>query len=543
MNTMKKTNVLVIGFLLAFTMLIGLTSAFTFVGGDSLVLDSQGGEFTVVLTNTTNITEIITSIEIENIMQGTESIIFDTAYLPNYPVLDSNNQNITFVVEYYTTSGFDFLLGETYSTLLEVNGTEGQKNMVLSFPVADYCEGISNPGNLEIKDLEVKTISGFGDDKSYWYPLDTIEVSFEIENGNSDVDDIEIEWIIYSGGQEIMDGEESDFNLKDDKSQDIVFEIILDENIEDFGNDATIYIRAKGKIDDSGSNDDGNYTCDSDFVEVEMNIESNFVILSDFEIEGMTFEENALDQILQCDNEIIIRFDAFNIGEGDQEDLYVTIYNGELGIYERIDISELDAFEDEGLQYTLVLPEELEEKWYSLEFEVYDEDNDLYENSEDDVAKFNIIFEVEGNCELKAPIVEANLNGEAIEEEEIVVDLFITNVGNSAKTYKINPALFTEWAEFVGASESEFLIDAGETKQISLTFIAKKDSAGDQTFDLEILSDNQVILKQPIGLSIEKASWNPLKDINADWKIIGFVVLNLILILAIILVARRVLKR
>ncbi|MFH1358736.1 MAG: putative S-layer protein, partial [archaeon] len=383
----------------------------------------------------------------------------------------------------------------------------------------------------------------------YWYPYDEIEVELEIKNkGNWDIDNIEVEWILYTtDGKEIMDNTLNDFNLKDGKDEIVTFTFKLDENIDDFeGENAVLYIRAKGTIDDNDAGVyDGEDTCDSEKTNVDVYADDDFVILTDFKINGVELNEISFDEYgFNCGQEITITAEAWNIGSDDQEEVSMRIYNNVLGINEMIELGDIDAYENKEFSFNLDIPKESEEKWYSLEFRIFDEDNDMFENSQDDEAIFNIFFEVEGSCGLLEPTMSAELLTEAKENQEMTIKVTIKNVGSKDAAYRLNAAGFGDWAELIEISERDISVDAGKSKDVLFKFKTKKDSAGERFFDIEVYSDNKMIAKQPVVVSIEEVKNNNVKEfIQNNWKLLLIGLVNLILIIAIIIVAIRTYRR
>ena len=151
----------------------------------------------------------------------------------------------------------------------------------------------------------------------------------------------------------------------------------MDEDFEDLmGGDFVFYARATGTVD----NEDGaDYdVCSSDSKNIEIIDEDDFVILDNINLVEKT----------ACGTSVQLTADVWNIGDEDQEDVYVVVYNKELGINEEITIGDIDKFEDKELNVLLDIPTDAEEGMYYLDLYVFDEDDDIFENSNDDEAEF-----------------------------------------------------------------------------------------------------------------------------------------------------------
>ena len=478
----------------------------------------------------------------------------DVVFTPNetqFIVDDEPNPTEATVTVTYDASNFNFELAQSYSTIVTVteqDDTTNTANATVDFAPITFCEDCKNNGRLEITDVDVNVIQGFGDDDEYWYAFDEIEVELEIENtGNWDIDNIEIEWELYTtSGRKVMDDTLNDFNLKDGKDEKIIFTFTLDEDLDDFdGEDAILYVRAKGDIDDNDAGVyDGEETCDSREVNAEVITNDDFVILNDFKINGVELNDWVFEEYdLLCGQEVVLTADAWNIGSDDQEEVSIQIYNKELGINEIVELGDIDAFENTEFSVSLMIPKEVQAKWYNLELGVYDEDNDLFENSQDDLSEFNALFKLDGACGFSEPTVTAELLTEAKENSEMTIKVTIKNTGSTDVSYHLNAAGFAEWATLIEISEEDVNIASGQTKEVLFKFDTTKESAGERFFNIEVLSDNQLVTSQPVVVSIE-GSDNVFKDfLNNNWKLLVIGLVNLILIIAIIIVAVRTYRR
>jgi len=384
---------------------------------------------------------------------------------------------------------------------------------------------------IKIKDI---SIIGFGDDEE-WLPLDKIEVEVKVENdGDDDIDDIAIEWGLYDleSGDWYVDDEESDFNLKDGDDKVLTFSFNLDDNIDELENgNYVLYVWANAEVD----NDTKTEVCISDSEVIEIIIENDFVILYDIES----------PETVSCGADFQITADVWNIGDSDQDDVSVKVYNSELGINELVTIGDIDEFDSEFLDVFVEIPKDAEEKSYLIRFTVYDEDNDVYENDfDEDESVFTIPLKVEGNCKIDVTaVVSASLESGGKAGEELIIKSIITNSGDKSATYTVNVAGYASWASLDNIDQSTFTLDDGESKEIFITFNVDKDASGDKTFNIEVLSENQLIATQPVSVSIEKSAFSLTDNITENSWLWGIGLLNLILIIAIIVVAVKLARK
>lgn len=518
--------------LFALIFLMGFVSPTLTISGVT-ELDQEGSSFTFTISSTENET---VNFSLEDITYESKTITFTSPAEINLNTLDAPQ---TITVNYTVETGFNFDFGEVFETTLTAQGdTSPEKNQVFKFQDSEFCE-YSNPGELRVRVTDVKVLEGFGDDDE-WFPMDKVEVEIEVENnGDEDVDDIAIEWGLYSNENDewvIEVDDLKDFNLKDgdEETKTITFTIDddMDVDLEDLQDGSyTIYVKATGDVDVSPSEE----TCASDEESVTIIIESDFVVLSDFEY---------FDTV-QCDSEFQLIGDAWNIGDDDQDDVYFKIFNREFEINERIELGDIDAFEKEGFQFSFELPSDAEEGKYSLTLSVYDDRDDVYENDfDDESAVFTVAFEVMGNCAKPSAVVTATLYEGGQAGESLVIKSIIMNSGEKSTTYLLNAAGFAEWATTARLEQSTFTLDSGESREVMITLDVKEDIEGEKTFYIEILADNELIVNQPVAVSIvDKGFKLPSLFEDSNWHLWAIGALNVILVIFIIVIAVRIARK
>ena len=233
-------------------------------------LSPYNNSFTFTMSSTNNET---VSLQITDITQDGKTITFEEkifTIIANTPTTVTMNYNV---------NDFNFVLGETYSTLLVANGTiSPQISTAIQFEEVNYCELIENKGELEVVIGDVTITNGFGDEEDYWYLFDEIEVEVKVTNDDTDkIKDIVINWGLYDAenGDWIIDNQESDFDLDEDDDKTIIISFKLDENIDDLEDKAyKFYVWVTG---DARSDDTETGVIASE--EINVIVESDFVIL------------------------------------------------------------------------------------------------------------------------------------------------------------------------------------------------------------------------------------------------------------------------
>ncbi|MCL5018463.1 MAG: putative S-layer protein [Candidatus Pacearchaeota archaeon] len=452
-------------------------------------------------------------------------------------------------------SAFDFF-GDSYSTVLtatEKNGADIVGTVVtkdLTFAPTLFCAWDGNDYDNLDDDLDVSiegisVINGFGDDEE-WYPMDEVEVEVEVKNRNSDdnIDNIKIEWGLFNketGKWTIDVIDENDFDLKDGDSETKILSFKvddLDENLEDLGSgDFVFYVRATGDVD----NTDNDVACASDSKNVNIVADDNFVIVNNVEI---------TEESVSCGNEIQVTADVLNLGDEEEESVYVIIYNKELGINKKVTLGDIEEFDNTELNAVIAIPENAEEKEYTLELTVYDEEGDIYENKNDDKSRTTFLLTVEGSCSItpKASISATLESESALAGKEVTIKAIVTNTGTKTATYSLNAAGFAEWASLASIDKKSLIIDAGKSEEVLITLSINNDASGEQDFSIELVEGNK-ILTQPVKVTVEKSSLFPnitgmFSGIAGDnWYLWGIGALNVLLVLIIIIVAMKVAKK
>ena len=547
----RKTLGLMSAGLLLVVLFFSLTSALTLTGVSSVTLDQNDLSETFTLTTNVDADFSINTASPITLTDSSNHVITLNFIGSGASAVTSNDFTVTASGD---ISNFNFPESASTNVIFYAENTTDPldnvtKTITFTFDNTDFCKDCENKGNLDIAEVDIKVIKGFGDDDEYWYPFDEIEVEVNVENnGLYDVDGIEIEWVIYTAsGKKIMDGTLKDFNLKDDKDETVTFKFKLNKNIDDFeGEDSLFFhIRAKGTIDDNSAGIfDGEDTCDSEKIEVDIYADDDFVILTDIKINGFALNGDVFEEYdLKCGEEVTITADVWNIGSDDQEEISMIVYNKALGIQETFELGDIDAYENKEISFNIIVPKDVDSKWYTLNLEVYDEDNDLFENSKDDESIFDVVFKTSEECSMSEPIISAELLTEAKENKEMSIKVSIKNTGSKAVVYSVNAAGYADWADLTEIGAKTLELNAGETKDVIFTFMTKKDSAGERFFNLEVVADNKLVKTQPVVVSIEEANKNVSDFIKANWKILVIALVNLILIIAIIIVAVRTYRR
>lgn len=456
-----------------------------------------------------------------------------TFTIPSTITLNSTHTSEVVNFNYTVPSSLNFAFNspDYYATLTATGSSSPSASQKMSFATnTKYCGSLNTTSDLEISDLSFNNLGIFGDD-DVWYPLTEVDVELTVENnGDDDFEDIEVRWALYNGDKLIADGKESKFDLDSDEEEQVTFTITLDENLDDFTDGSyRFYVKASGT--NSDTDDD---FCAEDYDSVEVVIENDFVVLDNIEYSNET----------TCGSELRITADAYNIGSDKQTDVYVRIYSPDLGINKNVEVGDIKSMDSEDFSFTYQLPQNLTAKTYGIQLEVYDEDDDIYANEDDEEARYSFPVTI-GGC---APTIAGMIAGGEVQSggkvnQNLIVKVSVTNTGKSLTTYTVNPTSYTDWAESVTLDQSTVAISPGQSKDVILTFVPKKVETGSYNFNVELVAGSRTVATQPFQVALENSSVFGNFGFGDNWYLWLIGVLNVVLVLIIIIVAVRVARR
>ena len=439
-------------------------------------------------------------------------------------------------------------IGSTIASNAPFSFTTGTVTPSLTPSEITACNATGNPGDLVVKGIDFVNngmqYKTFGEDDE-WFPFEELEVEMEIENdGSNDVDDISVEWGLWDtkSNRWVIDlDEEDELNLKDGDKETLTATFTIDDDmdvdLEDLsdGNNYKFYVIATGTVDNSTSPK----TCASDFEEVSIVIEGDFVIVNNVQI----------PESLQCGETATITADVWNIGDNDQDEVSVYVENKALNLVEDIMVGDMDAFDNQRISFSFTVPEDAEEKTYSIRFEVLDEHRDVYENDfDEDLSELTLPLTVSGRCTgaVSATSISASLVSGGTAGEDLVVKSVVTNSGSSSATYLISAAEFEGWASSYDVSPQSLVIPAGESGEATYTFEINKDAYGEQSFFIELTAAGNEAIRQEVSVNIKQSEGFlgiTGLAIGGNTGLWALGALNVVLVLIIIFVAIRITRR
>ncbi|MCR4327162.1 MAG: putative S-layer protein [Nanoarchaeota archaeon] len=493
----------------------------------------------------------------------------------NFNVSPITNNRFTIVMSENTSNINSTSFTATLNSLSEVSIGQYSENVISLVNSSDpldeeeislnYVKSFCKEGPMNASELilEVKVKNNGEGSIDEWQPLDPISVEVRLFNEDDDKDlrDVmfQIGLIKKGTSRDVIEDmiwispDEAEYEAGDidggDKSSKYTFEFRVNPSEVELGEDYYFVVKAypDGKesttcIDFSdGLNDLGSTKY---FGEVKIASESSSgkrVIIDEYSLQN-----NPL--VAQCGRDVNLHADVFNVGTKDFEDkIKVVLFNQELGIeVEDVIIGDLDSGEMTTTSLSFRVPSDASEKMYSLSMRTYydyRENNDDYRYISD--KTFTAYLKVEGNCAVSAPTLNAELfSGESKEGSEVVIKVYLKNEDTKSANFILSAEEYNSWANLIEIEPQTFTLEGGESKEVLVTLKLKGDSAGEREFKLVATSNGQTLITKPVLLSVEEGSL--FEDIGFkswNWQLIGIVALNVILLVVIIIVARRVLKK
>lgn len=549
MRTKILSSILLTTFLLLAT--VSATVTFT-VNPSTLVFTQATNSAEITLTNTGNETATFTLPSNIQISDGTDVA---TVILNKYTLsLDSGaSSNLSASVN---PSGIDKLDVGIYTInadIKAINTTSGENStQTLTFSIhKSYCE----KGPLNLSTIEIKSVdeSGSSSDSDWtWYPQDNITLEVKVKNNDDDTDrTVRIEWDIYdTEAKEFLDiGDDDTLSIdsNEDETAEFTFEVPYDLAR---GSNYILYIKAYD--DDDGEDkicsvakDDGRSALlgEEEGISLEIKRDSHDVQVT----------KTNIPELLSCGSTSDIGLWVANLGRSREEKIKVTLLKSVFSEEISREISKLDWDDKaEEVSFPITVPKDLEEKEYKLNFKIesdYDKDKDEY--AIEDTMSYTI--EVKGNCVAEqkqaAALITAELDSDAIAGEQLIIKGTLKNTGTATTTYDLSAVDYDSWATLDRIDTRSVTLDAGKSKDFSLYFTIKDNAKGEQFFTIKAVVSGTETTEQEVSVMVEQKETEVISGITGatitehlreNWFIWVIVVINIVLIIAIILVARRI---
>jgi len=522
--------------------LASLVSALQF-SSQSQTLSPSTNQTTLILSSAENVSVSSLAFSPATVTEGSSSLTFNVVS-PATSFNLTNSQEIKVGV----SNLVNLLTLKQYKSTLTASGNNGTDNVNASVDVVfqkGFCKAGRVGGNLSIDRVD---ISSSGDDDNDWKPLDEITVEVRVNNDNDDVDikEVIVELGMYDENNKNKvssfdfsntDEEKIDLgtiNNGDDKTATFEFKVPADFNFDD-GSSFKLVVKAYS--DKTGETKE----CADASDDLDQNIYQEVSISrQDDDDKFIAFDQTQLaPEEATCSESVTLSTRVFNVGDSDQSDVTVILFNKALGLNLKQDIKNgLDTDQDATVNFDFTVPN-VKDGTYNLELSA-----DYEDGVSDEVAL--VPLKVLG-CAAVAPertIGLSVLAGAAQAGKTLEVRATVTNLGKTSGTFIVGASGYDSWAALQPVSNRILTLNAGESKEVVMNLDVSKSASGEKTLSVEVLSGDSTESKD-VSVDVVKSSGfaglsEALKG-NATLWIIGLI--NIVLIIIIIVVAVRVARK
>lgn len=500
---------------------------------------SRNGTFTINNNGNVNLNLVLTS-------SGAFTVSFmdgNTIISPGSSVSVAKSQPkvITVVPVNVPALGFG-----THTITVTANDSVNAIQRTESFSIVEgFCRSGAIGTNISISQADINNL---GDEDETWLPLDNVVFKVDVDNkGASRIRDVVVEMGLFdSSGKNVAS--KLSFSNADDKK------ISLGTINEGNDDRATFEFRVPADIDS------GNYKLAVKAYSKDLG-EDNLCTDSSSDLGSTVYQQIRVDKQDDegkfiafdnvrispveaiCGDAVTLSFDAFNVGDSDQDQVKIKLFSRDLAVNQEVEIKQgLNQGDKQSMVMNFAVPEGLQDKSYPVDLSAeYDYNNGVYRESSDESTKlFLKVFGCNTTAAYQSTgiVVTASLASEAKAGQEMTVSTVVKNTDTQQKIYTFDVKGFDSWATLNSVSERIFLLNAGESKTVQIILTPKSSVSGDQTFTVEARSGDKVATKQ-VAVNIAKSagfSFSSFGENKVAW-IIGIV--NVILIILIVFVAVR----
>lgn len=458
----------------------------------------------------------------------------------NFNLNSGASDTVTVVANSINSSKFG---SNSASIKANVAGTSNNSNTITFTIDKTFCSLGSTNTNLSIRNIDFSNSDG---DEDQWTPLDKVTIDVEVYNNAQD--NVKSVYVVLGLFDEDGNDVVSDllFSDKDDEkkklstiedrdSKTATFEFVVPADL-DGGN----YKLAVKAYSDSVGED---YECDDRSTDLGGN---DFYRPIDIDKETDSGKQISFDKIdispeqATCGEAVSLSFDTVNIGNEDQDRVFLTVINQELGLSQRLEIIDLNEGKRKSVNFAFVVPKNLANKVYDISVNAqYGYSDGSYDDVLDEPFLMPLRLIGCAVTPVQNAAITATLDSEAKEGSELKISSTITNLGPTSQTFVIDVNGYDTWAELNSVSDRILTLNAGESKTITISLTPSDSSSGTQKFRIDAKVGDKLDSKE-VQVSIGSSGLFNLSGSSLIWVI---AIVNIILIVLIIVVAVRVSRR
>ena len=382
-----------------------------------------------------------------------------------------------------------------------------------------------------------------------WKPLDAITVDVKVKNGNVATMDTVMVQLALLDSNGVDQTDEVTFTNKD---ENIIELGDLSKNDDDT---VTFEFKVPATLGEGDYNlvvkafEDGNENAEC----IDHLSSESILTMRDVKIERETNSDDgrfiAFDEVkiqptqVTCGDSVILKADAYNVGDEDQDRVKVMLSNTALGLSQFFEVKDLTSGDNKKLTFTFNVPQNLADGTYNLVLDAaydYKSGSGSYdvENLE---TPTTVPLKIVGcqPVETHVASISAALASDVKAGSELTITTTITNLQSSAKDFVVSASGYDSWATLSSISDRLVTLNAGASKQITIKLNVNKDASGDKTFAISAQSGSTTDTRD-ISVNVPAASTFSFGGNSLIW-IIG--IINVVLIVLIVFVAIRLSRR
>jgi len=440
-----------------------------------------------------------------------------------------------------------------YSTSVDIKATSNASDENVTKSVTfrakkSYCE--NGPVNNSIFEIRSVDESGSSSDDDWtWYPQDEITLTVSVKNNDDDNDrTARVVWDIYDkDAKEFLDvGDEDTVDIDSNDNSDVEFVFEVPYDLER-GTRYLLYIKA---YDDDDGEDEICTVAGDNEKSASLEAAEGIPLQIERDKTDVVVTKTDILELLTCGSTMDVSLWIANVGRSREDKIKVTLLDSVFGPEVSREISKLDWDDKaEKVTFPVTIPSDLQEGNYKLKFKIeYDYDKDDDQFGELKTAEYPI--EIKGNCEVKQNLgatITAALDSDAIEGEQLKIKGTIKNTGSDKATFVLSVLDYSSWASLDSIDPRIVSLEAGGSQDFLIYLNVSEDAEGEQFFKIRTDFGTGESEEQEVSVVIEKSTTaTPVTgsvisdNLRENWFIWLIVVINIVLIIAIILVARRI---
>lgn len=327
------------------------------------------------------------------------------------------------------------------------------------------------------------------DENEEFAPGEEFTVDVQVENDGSENRDVTVKAMLYdldesemlsstvSDETRVRDGEEENFDMK----------LRVPTTDFDVNNNFVLYVTA---FEDEDEN------CAYREVPLELTREDDAVVVTEL---TLTPEETPAGK------KVTATISVENVGEDDQQKVYVKLRNSYLDLKQETNHFDLDDYKSDDNEYTATLtfdvPSDAEQKEYWIEAVVYFDEG---RETESKVAKL-VVTGTAAKAKTDLPALDATPEtGVSVQAgKKVAIPVVISNPGNTKAAFTVEVSNVDGWADVLLVEQPEQL-NPGESGHAYVYLDVSEDAAlGVHEFGLNVRSGNELLSTKKVAVSVE----------------------------------------